>query len=200
MILALMFSFIFPTSEAAQPDLMSKWNKLEQALSGKRTCLFENSRFSDDEFLGLSALPGSSDQTWAWLQRLSMEDSFHPEYEGNEEWVKEMQISMLKQSRSSPLSFTYHDPKTECVIHLSGEYEYYPDSSGKGHARIKSLSALRIAKQYSSGICDPCLKTNSGKYQVIDSHDSSPLHSSEPLPNSVYEKLEAIKKHPEKCK
>ncbi len=178
---------------------MRQWTKFERALSGKRTCLLENSRLVDDEFLGLNALPESSDETWAWLQRLSKADPFHPEFEGIEAWAKDMQLKMLRQSKSSPFSITYRDPKTSCVIHLSGQYEPFQDSSGEDHARIKSISNLLIAKPHSSGACDPCLKTNTGRYQVIDSHESPTLHSSEVLPKSVFEKLDAIKKYPEKC-
>jgi hypothetical protein len=197
MFLVILLHNFITITHAGQPDLLRQWTKAERALSGKRTCLVEN--LNEDDFLGLTSLPATSNATWEWLQRLSKEDPSHPEYEGNDEWISEMQLSLLNRSGSSPFSITYHDPKTRCVIHLSGKYESFKDPSGESHARIKSLSAIRIAKPHTAGTCNPCLSTNSGNYQIIDSHDSSVLLSSEPLPQSVFEKLDTIKKHPERC-
>ena len=200
MTLVFLISHLFSLCHAGQPDLVRQWNKFEQALSGKRTCLIPNLKLEENDFLGLNSLPESADETWEWLQKLATQDPFHPEYKENEDWIKEMQLNMLERSGVTPFNFNYHDPKTGCVIHLSGKYEFYKDSSGSGHARIQSLSEVLIAKKHSGGTCNPCLTTNSGKYQVLESHTSSEVPSNAPLPQSVFEKLDSAKKHPEKCK
>jgi hypothetical protein len=200
MILFYLISHLLSLTHAGQPDLVRKWNKFEQALSGKRTCLIPNLKLLEDDFQGLHSLPDSADETWEWLQKLAIQDPFHPEYKENEDWSKEMQLSMLQRGGATPFLLNYHDPQTGCMIHLSRKYEFYKDSSSKGHARIQSLSEVLIAKKNTDGSCNPCLATKSGKYQVLESHTSSELLSSAPLPQAVFEKLDSIKKHPERCK
>jgi hypothetical protein len=199
MFLLVLISLFSSFTRAEQPNLIRKWTRFQQALTGNRTCLVPNLKLVEDNFLGLGSLPESADETWEWLQKLATKDPLHPESKENEDW-KEMKLSMLERSGATPFFFTYHDPKTGCVIKLSGKYEFYEDSSGSGHARIKSLSEVLIAKKHSEGTCNPCLRTNSGNYLVLESHTSSEIPSNEPLPQTLFEKLDSTKKHPEKCK
>lgn len=199
--LMLLFTLLglITSAHAREPDLMRQWNRFEKALSGNRACISADLKLTKSEFGGLESLPATPDETWVWLQNLAKEDPFHPEFAGNEDWVTEMQLDSLKRNKNPPpFSISYTDG-SGCLVHLSGTYEHYV-TDGTPHARIKSLSSIRIGKKFVSGTCDPCLTTQSGKYQIFDSYESEPLLSKDPLPVSVFRKLESIKNQPGLCK